>query len=245
MSLPPPRPRSTGPWLPGVHSAPNIQSAPTVYELENLALDRARLITDAMWTFSPWDHAVVCDLGAGTGFWCSEFQAAARHVFAVEPHGPSRLLASVRLAKHRWENVSVLAGSASKTHLASNSVDLVHARFAYFWGPGCEPGVSEVQRILRPGGSFIVIDNDLRTGTFASWLKRLPARYQRDPDIIDAFWRDQGFEAKTVRSSWHFDRRSDLEAVVKLELPSIADAVLAEHKGLQVDYGFRLFLKRY
>ncbi|MCO4768577.1 MAG: class I SAM-dependent methyltransferase [Deltaproteobacteria bacterium] len=235
----------SAPWLPGVHSAPNIQSAPAIYEIENLALDRERLITDAMWSVMPWDEAVVCDLGAGAGFWASEFQAAAKHVFLVEPHGPSRLLAAMRVAKHRWENVSVMAGSASKSHLATGTVDFVQSRFAYFWGPGCEPGIKEVERILRPGGAFVMIDNDLRAGTFAEWLRKLPERYQRDPYEIDAFWRSQGFQLSTVRSSWRFDRRSDLEAVVKLELPSICDEVLAQHEGLEVDYGFRIISKRF
>jgi SAM-dependent methyltransferase len=232
------------PWLPGVHSAPNIQSAPAVYELENRALDRERRIADALWRLHPWDDAVVCDLGAGTGYWVGEFQAAARHVFAVEPHGPSRLLAHERVVRNQWENVSVLAGSAAKSHLAPRSVDLVHARFAYFWGPGCEPGIREMERVLAPVGTLVIIDNDLRVGTFAAWLARLPARYVRDPDAIDAFWRSEGFQLQTVRSSWSFDRRSDLEAVVRLELPSIADALLAEHEGLEVDYGFRIISKR-
>jgi SAM-dependent methyltransferase len=162
----------------------------------------------------------------------------------VEPHGPSRLLAHERVVRNQWENVSVLAGSAAKSHLAPRSVDLVHARFAYFWGPGCEPGIREMERVLAPGGTLVIIDNDLRVGTFAAWLARLPARYVRDPDAIDAFWRSEGFQLQTVRSSWSFDRRSDLEAVVRLELPSIADALLAEHEGLEVDYGFRIISKR-
>jgi hypothetical protein len=42
-------------------------------------------------------------------------------------------------------------------------------------------------------------------------------------------------------SDWSFDSRADLEAVVRLELPSIAEAVLAEHEGTVVDCRFRLF----
>jgi len=232
------------PWLPGVHKAPNIQSDPDTYEIENLALDRDRLITDALWAVKPWDGAVVCDLGAGTGFWASEFQAAARHVFLVEPHGPSRMLAASRIAHQGWENVSLLVGSAEKTHLAPRTCDLVHARFAYFWGPGCDAGLEEVERVLRPGGVLAIIDNDLRDGTFADWLSRLPSAHQRDPDTVDAFYRERGFAIQTVRSSWRFDRREDLEAVVRLELPSIAEEVLADHRGLEVDYGFRLFTRK-
>lgn len=33
------------------------------------------------------------------------------------------------------------------------SVDVVHARFAYFWPPGCQAGLGEVLRMLTPAGS--------------------------------------------------------------------------------------------
>ena len=39
---------------------------------------------------------------------------------------------------------------------------------------------------------------------------------------------------------------ADLEAVVRIELPtSVAEAVLAEHDGLEVDYAVNLWSKRF
>jgi SAM-dependent methyltransferase len=76
-----------------------------------------------------------------------------------------------RVADLGLERASVLAGSAEEVPLADGSVDLVHARFAYFFGPRSEAGVAEVARVLRPGGSFCVIDNDWEEGTFATWLR--------------------------------------------------------------------------
>lgn len=230
-------------WLPGVHTAPNIQGDARLYEIENEALDRDGLITAAMRQIRPWDDSVVCDLGAGTGFWARTFAPTARHVFAVEPHGGSRLIAHSRVARLGWESVSVLAGSAERTHLADQSVDWVHARFAYFWGPGCEAGLAEVDRILRPGGAFVMIDNDLRRGTFAEWIRRSPPGYQRDPDVVDAWWTDQGCSIAEVPSCWRFDRREDLEAVVRLEFEDLAADLLASHEGLEVEYVYRLFWK--
>jgi len=166
-----------------------------------------------------------------------------RHVFAVEPHGPSRLIAHQRVARMEWENVSVLTGSAEQTHLADASMDWVHARFAYFWGPGCEAGLAEVDRILRPGGAFVMIDNDLGRGTFAQWLRRLPEETQRDPDKLDSWWTSQGYSISEVPSCWRFRRRAELEAVVRLEFEDVAEELLAEHEGLEVEYVYRLFWK--
>ena len=54
--------------LPVVHAALNIQTAPDVYEVENIAADPDGLIEQAMWKIAPWDGKLVLDLGAGTGF---------------------------------------------------------------------------------------------------------------------------------------------------------------------------------
>jgi hypothetical protein len=49
-------------------------------------------------------------------------------------------------------NVRVVTSGAQRLPLPAASLDLVHARTAYFFGRGCEPGLVEADRILRPGG---------------------------------------------------------------------------------------------
>ena len=48
-----------------------------------------------------------------------------------------------------------MAGSAERLPLPPCSVDVVHARFAYFLTPGGDAGLAEVLRVLRPGGAFV------------------------------------------------------------------------------------------
>lgn len=160
--------------LPGVHRAPNIQEAPDVYEIENLAVDPEQRIEAAMHAIASWDGRVMLDLGAGTGFHIPRWHATAAHVFAMEPHDASRLRAMARVATLGLERTSVLTGSAERILLPDASVDVVHARFAYFFGPGCEPGLAELARVIRPEGTAFIIDNDLRHGTFAEWLRHTP-----------------------------------------------------------------------
>jgi ubiquinone/menaquinone biosynthesis C-methylase UbiE len=229
-------------WLPGVHPSDNIQGDPATYEIENRAVDPDGRIESAMRAIRDWAGCDVLDLGAGTGYHVPGFAAAARHVFAVEPHDASRLLVLERCARLGILNASVLVGSAESIPLRDASVDVVHARFAYFWGPGCEPGIAEVRRVLRPGGTAFIIDSDLRTGTFASWLRRAEPTGARDPDEIARFWHDHGFSATTIRSAWRFERREDLERVVRLEFPAgDAAELLAEHPGFEVEYHYALY----
>jgi hypothetical protein len=94
--------------------------------------------------------------------------------------------------------------------------------------------------VLRPGGAAFIIDNELRTGCFAEWLRRAGG-WPRDPDAIDGFWARHGFSKTVIRSEWRFTRRTDLERVVRLEFPSAARDLLASHGGLAVDYDFALF----
>lgn len=231
--------------LPGIHLAPNIQGNPSLYEVENIAADPNRLIEATMQEIAPWKDKIVLDLGAGTGFHISHFQKEARHVFAVEPHDASRLLAMKRVAELNLERVSVMIGSAAQVWLPDKSVDIVHVRFAYFWGPGCEPGLIELKRIIKPGGTAFIIDNDLKFGTFANWVSRC-TNLVRNPDEVEKFWQAQNFGLIRIPSQWQFQNRTDLEAVVRLEFsPELASQLLSEHSGNSVDYHYCLYYHQY
>lgn len=226
--------------LPGVHVAPNIQSAPDLYEIENRAVDPEGRIEAAMWAVAPWEGKILLDLGAGTGFHVPRFHQHAAHVIAIEPHGPSRLKIMARAAALNLENISVMHGSAEQMWLSDARVDVLHARFAYFFAPDCEPGLAEVARVMRPGGTAFIIDNDLRHGTFARWLER--TAYFASADVVEQFWQDQGYILTRIPSEWRFENRADLEAVVKLEFgEALGGELVRDHSGLSVDYHYALY----
>ncbi len=129
--------------------------------------------------------------------------------------------------------------------LPDASVDVVHARWAYFFGPGCEPGLRELGRVVRRGGTAFVIDNDATRSTFGRWFRR--GYPTIDPVAVERFWSSsRDGPGVPLDIDWRFDDRADLEAVVRIEFsPEVADAILAEHTGTTVDYAVNLWWRRF
>ncbi len=226
----------------GTVPSPNLWQHPATYELENHAFDRDGRLEQAMLARADWAGRVVLDLGCGTGFHLPRFAETAAQVHGVEPH-PGLL----RLAARRTRglsNVTLSAGTAQEVPLPDASVDIVHARWAYFFGPGSEPGLAELDRVVRRGGTAFVIDNDATRSTFGRWFRR--GYPQVDPGAVERFWTGRGWSRTSLDLDWRFESRADLEAVVRIELtPEIADAVLADHEGTTVDYAVNLWSRRY
>lgn len=222
--------------------APNIGGSPAIYEIENQALDQAGHVLDAMRRLAPWAGRTIVDLGCGTGYWLPRYAPEARKVIGIEPDPALRAGAIARSAG--LAQVEVLAGSAEHMNLPGNSADVIHARFAYFFAPGADAGLAEALRVLRPGGSLVVVDNDHRWGDFASLLAAGSAEPpRRAAAVIDAWWRERGATRHEVRSQWQFARRGDLAAVLRIEFPErVADAWLARNPAVTgLTYGYVLF----
>jgi SAM-dependent methyltransferase len=227
------------PGLPeGTLRSPNIWGSPQVYEIENQAVDRAGALWSSMWSLGPWADRDVLDVGCGTGFHLPHFAETARSVTGVEPHHD--LLAIARRRTRRLPNVSVLQASATELPLDDGSVDVMHARWAYFFGPGCEPGLAELDRVMRPGGRAFVIDNDPTRSRFGAWFRR--GYPDHDHATVRDFWSSLGWERHPVDIAWTFDAREDLEAVVRIEFShEVAEEILAGHEGTSVDYAVDLW----
>ena len=227
----------------GAVPSPNIWHHTADYEVENRAFDPDGLVERAILEVAGWAGRDVLDLGCGTGFHLPRFALSAATVTGVEPHPD--LVSLARRRTRRLANVTVLPGTAQRVPLPDSAVDLVHVRWAYFFGPGCEPGLAELERVLRPGGTAVVIDNDPTRSTFGAWFRRgfdhLPP-----PAEVERFWSTRGWTRQPVLTRWVFGSREDLERVVRIELPTAtAEQVLGEHESVEVSYAVNVWWRRF
>jgi SAM-dependent methyltransferase len=231
--------------LPGSTPSPNIWHHPQTYEVENHAADPDGAVERAMRSVASWAGRDFLDLGCGTGFHLPRWAADAATVAGVEPHPGLAAVAARRTA--RLGNVTVRVGTAQQIPLPVASVDVVQARFAYFFGPGCEPGLAELDRVVRRGGTAFVVDNDPTRSTWGRWFRR--GYPTVDADEVGAFWSRHGWRRDPVDIVWRFGSRADLEAVVRIELPSdVVEEVLREHRpedGLEIDCAVNVWWRHY
>jgi SAM-dependent methyltransferase len=226
----------------GAVPSPNIWQHPEVYELENHAVDPDGNIESAMRDVCDWTGRDFLDLGCGTGFHLPRWAADAGSVTGVEPHPD--LVAVARRRTNGLRGVRVLAGTAQAVPLPDASVDVCQTRWAYFFGPGCEPGLRELDRVVRRGGTAFVVDNDPTRSTFGTWFRQGYPDVR--PDEVERFWSVHGWQRRPVDMVWRFGSRDHLEAVVRIEMPpDVADRVLAGHSGTEVDYAVNLWWRRY
>lgn len=230
----------------GAIPSPNIWNDPDTYELENRAADRAGVIEAAMAAGHDFAGADMLDIGCGTGFHLPRFAdlvGRAGSVIGVEPHPP--LATAARRRVTGIPNVTVREAGAQHLPLPDRSVDIAHARWAYFFGPGCEPGLAELDRVMRPGGTAFVVDNDATRSTFGAWFAAALPDY--DPRAVERFWGRRGWDRDRLTISWEFESRADFEAVVRIEFaPEAAGRILAQHPGIRgVDYAVNLWSRTY
>jgi len=141
--------------------------------------------------------------------------------------------------------IRVVEAGAAAVPVADASFDIAHARWAYFFGPGCEPGLAELDRIMRPGGTAYVIDNDATRSTFGAWFRAALPAY--DPRAVERFWSRHGWQREQLEIRWQFASRADFEAVIGIEYsPEAAGRILAQHPGITgVDYAVNLWWRHF
>jgi SAM-dependent methyltransferase len=157
---------------------------------------------------------VIADIGSGTGLLSKVFLENGNRVVGIEPNVEMRVAGDEFLAG--FQSFSSRSGSSEATTLADASVDFVTAAQAFHW---FEPDATrqEFARILKPGGSVVVIWNDRRIGEtpFGRAYEDLLVRYGTDytqvkeayPETHDMenFFGRGNFERRELANFQEFD----------------------------------------
>lgn len=169
---------------------------PGLFAIERAAMDRAGLVTTALDGLLAEGRCL--DIGAGDGT-TAGCLAGDRQVTALEP--------AAEMIDVSARGLDWVIGDAEALPFADGSFDGVYSTWAYFF-PGyqmidIDRGLMEVQRVLRPGGVFAMVDN-LGDDEFTS-LSGDPASICTDID----WWLDRGFTCQVVNSHFEFESLTD------------------------------------
>jgi ubiquinone/menaquinone biosynthesis C-methylase UbiE len=133
-----------------------------VRDVETLGATAAfeRLRDEIVARAEPRSGEVAVDVGAGGGLLTFALAPAVRRVYAVDLSGPmcEHLRAKVRAGG--LGNVEVLRASATDMPLEGAAADLVVSNYTFHLLPDADKRValSEVLRVLRPGGRLVFAD---------------------------------------------------------------------------------------
>jgi len=94
----------------------------------------------------------VVDLGSGTGLSTSIWQKKTKSLIGIEPTEDMRKQAQIS-----YPTIHFRDGSSYATELPAESTDIVSCSQSFHWMEP-ESTLTEVNRILKPGGLFIVYD---------------------------------------------------------------------------------------
>jgi SAM-dependent methyltransferase len=128
----------------------------------------------------------VLDLATGAGHTALAFAAFAGQLTAMDVTEPMLRAARGLLGERGVGCARFVAGEAARLPFADGAFEVVTCRLAAHHFPDLGPAVREVQRVLRPGGSFLVEDilghDDAELAAFITEVER-----RRDPSHVRAY----------------------------------------------------------
>lgn len=172
----------------------------------------------------PDQAGAVLDLGCGPGEMAADL--ADRYGAACRVTGLDLAPGMLEVARQvHGERIRWLCGDAAGLPLLEASQDLVVSNLAIQWCPDLDAVLSELRRVLRPGGRALI--NTLGPGTLAE-VDRAWSHPDR-PAALLAF-RDAGDHRRSARAAG-FRRVDCRERPARFHYPNLA-AVMASIKGI-------------
>jgi ubiquinone/menaquinone biosynthesis C-methylase UbiE len=142
---------------------------------------QGRIVASAMnrrhWALTTWGltHVTiqpdftVLDVGCGGGITINRLSKLAPHgkVYGID-YSPDMVAYAKKLNKKYIEQgkVVIVEAQADKTGFPNNFFDLTVAIEAYYFWPNLANAFQEINRVLKPNGKFLIINEMIKDGVF-------------------------------------------------------------------------------
>lgn len=210
-----------------------------LFELMAQAIDPEEQIPAVMQALSPLEGRIMLDVGAGVGDRTLLYARLAAHVYALEPDPTAQVLLRGRVKSSGAPNITVVPAGAESIPLPDNQVDVAYATWAYFFGPGSEPGLREVERVVRPGGDLVVVQNYGHDE-----LSRFWAAPEAECESWPPWFAQHGFSCQVVDTVWRFRHRDEALAVLGYLWGEPARAYVLDIGRLEFGYRVAIYHRR-
>lgn len=202
-----------------------------LFTLMTQAIDRDGRIAAAMEALAPIDGRRLLDVGAGVGDRTIRYAESAAHVYALEPDPQALPILRGRIKSSGATNVTVLPGGAHSIPLDADCVDAAYATWAYFFGPGSEPGLRELERVVRPGGNIAIVQNYGRDELASLWTPD-----EAECESWVGWFEQQGFVCEVVDTVWSFSTVEDAARVLEFLWGARAGTQVRASGSSEFDY---------
>ena len=129
------------------------------------------------------NHDIILDVGSGGGATIARLAALATHgkIYGVD-HSEESVAASRRTNRQSVDagRVEIRHASVSSLPFPDGMFDLVTAVETHYYWPDLNADTQEVLRVLKPGGTLIIIAEAYKGGKYDRLLQRLEALQRRN-----------------------------------------------------------------
>ena len=157
----------------------------------------------------------VIDLGTGTGRLARLLAPAVRSIYAFDTSPNMLEVAAAKLGESALRNWGVAAADHRNLPIADHAADIAISGWSTVylvvwnestWERELSKGLAEMRRILRPGGSIVIMET-LGTGYESP---------HPPENLVDyfSFLGHQGFESSWIRTDYRFESLEEAEEIV-------------------------------
>jgi ubiquinone/menaquinone biosynthesis C-methylase UbiE len=210
-----------------------------LFELMAQAIDPEDRISLAMQNIAPIEGRVMLDVGAGVGDRTIRYACLASHVYALEPDPAALPILRCCIKSSGLSNITVVHAGAEEIPMEDSSTDVVYATWAYFFGPGSEPGLREVERVVRPGGDIVVVQNYGHDELSLFWSSK-----ENECETWPTWFNARGFSCQVIDTIWRFRTQDETLAVLEFLWGERARSYVLKNEALAFNYRVAIYHHR-